>query len=68
MQTYYVRVALKDDSVRYIAHENVAHVEWKESGKILALEFGEREIDRRYIYYPVERIDYVEVQEENERE
>ena len=61
-QLYTVRVA-KNDSVTNVVYHDVAHV-WHQDG-VLALLSGKRGEDRTYIYYPLDNVDHVHVQEQN---
>ena len=64
-QLYTVRVT-KRDSVTPVVYQHALYVWWQHEGRVLTLEFGAREKDRSYIYYPVEQVDHVHVTEEKE--
>lgn len=64
-KTYTVKIA-KSDSVTNVEYTGVLHAWWQEGGTVFALEMGERNKDRSYIYYPSDHIDHVHVIEDQE--
>ena len=60
---YTVKIA-KTDSVTPVIYTGAKYIWWQRD--VLAIEFGESGIDRKYTYVPRERIDHVHIIEENE--
>ena len=60
-QLYTVRIA-KNDSIANVEYQHALYVWWQRG--VLTIQFGERGIDRSYIYYPKENVDHVHVIEE----